>query len=687
MNLRFILFSTAAVLLVACDRQAAVAERERAAALEQQRQAEKAANDKIRELETRLDETDRQKAADREAELARVKDELAQLKQAKEQAAGRIRDLESKASEPAPTVVAEAPRGVAVQTDLERVVEEEDREPVYTGRVVPETQHVASVQTFYEPLDPYGDWIETDDYGYVFRPQVSVTSTSWRPYTDGRWIHSDYGWTWESNEDFGWATYHYGRWARVSGAGWVWVPGREWGPGWVSWRRGNDYCGWAPLPPESRARFSFTATVDRDYDLGPAAYIFISLSNFGARSYAPVCAPLERNVTIIQNTVNITNINYNKANNQTVVYNGGPSYNLVRKRSKDPVEQVNVNFAQVNKTVNNTTINKTKVVNIRQGNTLQVAAPPAVAATASAVPSKVKAKIEKPKVDKGWEGVDSSQVQKVKQQLAASSVERKRKPRPATAVTPAVPAAAPTRPERPAPVSAEPVKVAPETPKVAAPLVAPARPETVAPTAAPETPAPKPAKADRPKVVAPESEKTKPEAEAPPAPLPRPDKPERPKPISPTSIPASQSDAQPPTPKSPNADRPSVNATPVARPEAPLPPKREIRSVPPSPATPAVNQPKAPVASETERELPKAPKINRVPVDATPQAVRQPAPNPGRLNGAENGERNRERAVRQPAPAVERPVRPPQATPAAQPQSSGNDPEKQKKKKEKEGGQ
>jgi hypothetical protein len=74
-------------------------------------------------------------------------------------------------------------------------------------------------------------------------------------------------------------------------------------------------------------------------------------------------------------------------------------------------------------------------------------------------------------------------------------------------------------------------------------------------------------------------------------------------------------------------------------------------------------------------------------VDATPHAVRQPAPNAGRPNSAENGERNREKSVRQPAPVVERPVRPPQPVQAAQPQSAGDDPEKKKKKKDKDGGQ
>src|SRR3954464_2631010 len=44
--------------------------------------------------------------------------------------------------------------------------------------------------------------------GGVWEPaQVEV---GWRPYTRGRWVQSDYGWTWLSNEPWGWATYHYG---------------------------------------------------------------------------------------------------------------------------------------------------------------------------------------------------------------------------------------------------------------------------------------------------------------------------------------------------------------------------------------------------------------------------------------------------------------------------------------------
>jgi len=55
------------------------------------------------------------------------------------------------------------------------------------------------------------------------------------------------GWTWLPYEPWGWVTFHYGRWHWAMGMGWYWIPTNTWGPGWVSWYRGHDYCGWAPL--------------------------------------------------------------------------------------------------------------------------------------------------------------------------------------------------------------------------------------------------------------------------------------------------------------------------------------------------------------------------------------------------------------------------------------------------------
>ena len=39
----------------------------------------------------------------------------------------------------------------------------------------------ASYDTFYTKLDPYGEWRETSDYGYVWQPREAERSRSWRP--------------------------------------------------------------------------------------------------------------------------------------------------------------------------------------------------------------------------------------------------------------------------------------------------------------------------------------------------------------------------------------------------------------------------------------------------------------------------------------------------------------------------
>ncbi|WP_373049137.1 DUF6600 domain-containing protein [Vulgatibacter sp.] len=102
---------------------------------------------------------------------------------------------------------------------------------------------------FYQGLADHGTWVETPEYGYVFIPDRQSQVQDWRPYVYGRWIWTDYGWTWVSEEPFGWATYHYGRWTMLPSFGWAWVPGYTWGPAWVAWRYGDAAIGWAPLYP------------------------------------------------------------------------------------------------------------------------------------------------------------------------------------------------------------------------------------------------------------------------------------------------------------------------------------------------------------------------------------------------------------------------------------------------------
>ncbi len=114
--------------------------------------------------------------------------------------------------------------------------------PTYVDTETPLAGYdVPDVTSFYGELDPYGAWSDDPEYGYVFSPQ----SQDYVPYTNGHWMYTDYGFTWVSNDPFGWATDHYGRW--VWRDRWVWRPDTQWGPAWVHWRVGDNVVGWAPM--------------------------------------------------------------------------------------------------------------------------------------------------------------------------------------------------------------------------------------------------------------------------------------------------------------------------------------------------------------------------------------------------------------------------------------------------------
>src|SRR5262249_15219379 len=250
-------------------------------------------------------------------------------------------------------------------------------------------------------------------YGYVWQPNVAVSTSSWQPYTDGHWVRTDRGWCWVSNEDFGWATYHYGRWIRVAGAGWVWVPGDEWAPAWVSWRHtdDDDYVGWAPLPPEA----SVTVDVgvhswcDSYYDIGPAAFAFIRIGDFARPSYREFVVPSQQNVTIINRTQNITNIVYNN----NVIYNYGPQYERISQfvqRQGQQVPNYKINYTPQ---LQRNAVFRTE----SQGNLLKVIAPPAkLRPVATAQPGRVK-QLGKAQVDRGWNGLSQGQAEQIHQKF------------------------------------------------------------------------------------------------------------------------------------------------------------------------------------------------------------------------------------------------------------------------------
>ncbi|MDQ3115866.1 MAG: hypothetical protein M3Q86_04525 [Verrucomicrobiota bacterium] len=264
-----------------------------------------------------------------------------------------------------------------------------------------------SLNLFYDNLSPHGSWIEVADYGYAFQPSVAVSNSDWRPYSDGYWAYTDLGWTWVSYEDFGWATYHYGRWANLDSFGWVWVPGYEWGPAWVSWRTGGDYVGWAPLPPQ-RGEVVYEGTaitnrVDIQFGIGPLYYNFVDIRYIGEPVLRGRILPATRNVTIINNTVNVTNITYNNS----VVHNYGPDYNRLNQYSTRPVQRLTIQ----RETAVGASLTQGRKGNFNRvsGNQLTVVAPRIQKSQERVVPKQVKTKVENPTVETGWKGINNRQ--------------------------------------------------------------------------------------------------------------------------------------------------------------------------------------------------------------------------------------------------------------------------------------
>jgi len=76
----------------------------------------------------------------------------------------------------------------------------------------------------YQELDNYGDWNQDPSYGAVWLPRA--VPVNWAPYRAGHWDWiSPWGWTWVDDAPWGFAPFHYGRWAQI-GPRWAWVPGR-----------------------------------------------------------------------------------------------------------------------------------------------------------------------------------------------------------------------------------------------------------------------------------------------------------------------------------------------------------------------------------------------------------------------------------------------------------------------------
>jgi hypothetical protein len=160
-----------------------------------------------------------------------------------------------------------------------------------------QAQQVSVSAEFRTALEPHGRWERHSRWGEVWVPEK--IRRDWRPYTVGRWVYSDeWGWYWDSDReeaDWGWVTFHYGRWV-ADRNGWAWVPGDQWGPGFVQWRRGSERVGWAPLPPDDMVV---------EYQDEPDVWVFCRTRDFvvAPRLVTVILPPPQYNVYIRETVV------------------------------------------------------------------------------------------------------------------------------------------------------------------------------------------------------------------------------------------------------------------------------------------------------------------------------------------------------------------------------------------------
>ncbi len=349
------------------------------------------------------------------------------------------------------------------KADAERVAAERaTAEAVAREEATTRAQEIARTQTtmvFFNALDSAGEWFDSDRYGFVWRPYAAVKDSAWRPYADGHWIYTVYGWTWMSNEPFGWAVYHYGRWIQITGTGWVWVPGSDWAPAWVAWRwhRPREYIGWAPLPPEAQNAKGIDVKVDQQYDIGPGSYAFIPMGDFDAPSYLDKFVPGERNKEILPLTSNMTYI-VPKAGGGMIC--GGPDMSFINSEIRRLRNDLDIKpVARVGIQLMNSPA-PSAAPDVMNAGAVMYFAPQLKAGPPPGKPEKLKGRIEVKNADRGWNPANPWETNEWRKRLKAD----------ADAIDAAERAAANRPPPRPPTPAATPV---PGTTPAPQPVIAP----------------------------------------------------------------------------------------------------------------------------------------------------------------------------------------------------------------------
>ena len=192
---------------------------------------------------------------------------------------------------------------------------------------------------FYDSLRPYGEWVWVQPNGWCWYPYNMPID--WRPYTNGYWAYTDYGWTWCSDEPWGWACFHYGTWDFDISYGWLWCPGTIWSPAWVVWRCGGDWIGWAPCPTRFRwheGRGFDLRGVDLDNIIPRHEFCFVDIDHFSDEHLRDRILPVERNVGAFHSTRASLNIDIEKGH----IVNHLPVQGDLEKRLGHPIQRFQI---------------------------------------------------------------------------------------------------------------------------------------------------------------------------------------------------------------------------------------------------------------------------------------------------------------------------------------------------------
>jgi hypothetical protein len=179
-------------------------------------------------------------------------------------------------------------------------------------------------------LDDYGDWRsggqDSQGYGAVWYPRQ--VPAGWTPYSNGHWAWvAPWGWTWVEAEPWGFAPFHYGRWANFGGR-WGWVPGPPrsafggeirpvYSPALVAFVGSGvsvaigAVAAWFPLGPRE--------VYQPWYHASPAYCNRVNVTNIYTTNVTEIHNTYINRTVNVYNTTNVTNVTYVNRNAATVV--------------------------------------------------------------------------------------------------------------------------------------------------------------------------------------------------------------------------------------------------------------------------------------------------------------------------------------------------------------------------------